>query len=352
MKQWFFLVVKLTASFYSAVVLLNFMVDPLMKFRHLPTLAYKYDVEAERFINAGLARYMSYTTAMVGTSMIENFQVDDIDTTLHTHSVKLPFSGGTAKEFALLLTFVLDQHHATHILYALDMFSYRKYDPNNDQTTNYDYMFRDDPIAWFKYLTNTSTTQKSITLLIKTLYHIKDIKETKYKTAFMWASEVTFDEDTVRRDWDLRDRSKLQSAFSPEEYGYEDLKGNFDHYLYPILVSHPTLKFTIFYPPYSFLTWKLAQERGSLDSLMQFKAYTLSKLVALPNVEVYDFQHDPMIYELNNYKDISHYSEKINHVMLERIVHHRDHITPQTLSEHLQKLREDEAKWREMNPDE
>jgi len=349
MKQWVFLVVKLTASFYSAVVLLNFMVDPSMKCRHTASFAYDYNDATERFLAGGMARYISYITAMVGTSMIENFQVEDIDTTLDTHSVKLPFSGGTAKEFSLLLTFILDQHHATHILYALDTFSYRKIDPKNEQIANYDYMFGGDPIAWFKYLTNTSTTQKSLTLLRDTL---NPTEKNSYPHAFMWASEVTFDEDTVRRDWDLRDRSKLQSAFSPKEYGYEDLKGNFDRYLYSILVSHPTIKFTIFYPPYSFLTWKLAQERGALGNMMAFKAYTLSKLVALPNVEVYDFQHDPLIYELNNYKDISHYSDDINHVMLERIAHHRDHITPQTLSDHLQQLREDEAKWREMNPDE
>ena len=349
MKHWVFLVGKLTLGLYMSVVLVNFLVDPFMKFRHTPALAYEYDVASERFINGGLARYISYTTAMVGTSMTENFRVDDIDKTLQTHSVKLPFSGGTAKEFDLLLNFILDQHHATRVLYALDTFSYRKIAPENDQTSNYDYMLQDDPISQFKYLTNTNTTQKSIALLINTLRHIK---ETEYKTAFMWASEVTFDEDIVRKDWDLRDRSKLQSAFSPDEYGYEDLKANFDRYLYPILVSHPNTKFTIFYPPYSYLTWKLAQERGPLDTMMQFKAYTLSKLVALPNVEVFDFQHDPLIYELNNYKDISHYSEEINHLMLERIAHHASQVTPQTLTEHLQQLHEDEAKWREMDPEE
>ncbi len=349
MKHWVLLVGKLTLGLYMLVVAVNFLVDPYMKFRNTPFLAYDYDVASERFINGGLARSIPYTTAMVGTSMIENFRVDDIDKTLHTQSVKLPFSGGTAKEFDGLLQFILDQHRATHILYALDTFSYRTIAPKNDQTSNYDYMLHDDPIAWFKYLTNTNTTQKTIALVINTFFLTP---KTEYKTAFMWASEVTFDEDVVRQDWELRDRSKLQSAFSPKEYGYEDLKGNFDRYLYPLLASHPKVKFTIFYPPYSYLTWKLAQERGALGEMMRFKAYTLSQLVALPNVEVFDFQHDPLIYELNNYKDISHYSDAINQMMLERIAHNTNRVIPQTLSTHLQHLREDEAKWREMDPDE
>jgi hypothetical protein len=349
MKHWVFLVAKLTFGLYLFVVVVNFLVDPYVKFRYTPSFAYDYNDATERFISGGLARHLPYTTAMVGTSMIENFTVDDIDKTLQTHSVKLPFSGGSAKEFSLLLNFILDQHHATHIFYALDMFSYRKLDPKDDQTSNYDYMFHDDPIAQFKYLTNTNTTQKSVSLLIDTLQHTP---KNGYKTAFMWASEVTFDEDIVKKDWDLRDRSKLQAAFNPEEYSYKDLKENFDRYLYPLLVSHPNMKFTIFYPPYSYLTWKLAQERGALEEMMRFKAYTLSKLVALPNVEVFDFQHDPLIYELDNYKDISHYSDKINHLMLERMAHHANQVTPQTLTTHLQHVRENEVRWREMDPEE
>jgi hypothetical protein len=86
--------------------------------------------------------------------------------------------------------------------------------------------------------------------------------------------------------------------------------------------------------------------------MMRFKAYTLSKLVALPNVEVFDFQHDPLIYELDNYKDISHYSDKINHLMLERMAHHANQVTPQTLTTHLQHVRENEVRWREMDPEE
>jgi hypothetical protein len=82
-----------------------------------------------------------------------------------------------------------------------------------------------------------------------------------------------------------------------------------------------------------------------------FKEYALRKLIEQKNVEVYDFQGEDFIYNLDNYRDISHYSEKINHLILQRIANKTNLITSQNIESHLAKLRTERAKWRAAHPE-
>ena len=53
---------------------------------------------------------------------------------------------------------------------------------------------------------------------------------------------------------------------------------------------------------------------------LEYKRYLMKKLIKHKNLLLYDFQHLKHItWELNNYKDTSHYSEKINDYIIKSI---------------------------------
>lgn len=351
---------SLRALLFTSLVVLfiiggfNWAIDPMIKYRKNESLSYLFTIGKERFLNFGIAKNFSYKTVVIGTSMTENFLLSDVEKLLNTKAIKVPFSGGTAKEFSILLDFILKQQKAETIIYALDIPSYRNMNTSSGFRTdmpfeNYSFMLKDDLFSEIKYLLNLDTFKWSLSVLKNTINNEDPNKN--YNNAFMWFTKYKFGESEVLKNWNSMDvNPKLKENFKSTDYSFDDLKINFDELLYKHIVNNPKIKFIIFYPPYSYLTWKLADKRGSLDACIKFKEYSLNRLVMQPNVELYDFQQDEYIYNLNNYKDISHYSEKINHFIIEKIASKENLLTLQNLDSHLARLRAEREKWRSSHP--
>ena len=98
------------------------------------------------------------------------------------------------------------------------------------------------------------------------------------------------------------------------------------------------------------MSWKHAEETGSLDNIIKFQEYVLKTLVQYKNVRIYDFQQEPFIYDFKNYKDLYHYSEKINHLILERIQSNKNLVNSKNIDSHLQQLRSESLKWKTIQP--
>ncbi len=80
------------------------------------------------------------------------------------------------------------------------------------------------------------------------------------------------------------------------------------------------MKFDIFFPPYSVLAYKRAIEKGLMKDLLEFKRYLVYSTKDLHNVQFFDFQiAQNVTHDLNNYRDFTHHSEKINRWILEQI---------------------------------
>ena len=76
----------------------------------------------------------------------------------------------------------------------------------------------------------------------------------------------------------------------------------------------------MFFPPYSILTYKVWEEKESLNAILRFKKYVYDKLISLENVYLYDFQvAKDITHDLNNYKDITHYSQSISLWIIDQI---------------------------------
>jgi hypothetical protein len=100
---------------------------------------------------------------------------------------------------------------------------------------------------------------------------------------------------------------------------YKQRIKNFDKYVYKIVKNNPKIKFIFFYPPYSILTYKKMSNKA-LYYFIKTKIYINNKLIKLSNVKVFDFQIAlDIISNLNNYKDITHYHQRINNWMIEQI---------------------------------
>lgn len=355
-KKSLFQIALFSATLLSLVLLLDFFVDPYMKYRKNHSLKYLYEgstyYDEERYINPGIAKNIPYDTAIVGTSMTENFDIEDVDSILHVNSIKIPFSGGTAKELSTMLSYLLEQKKAKTIIYDLDYFAFKGIDETS--ATPYveppfpNELYDNDPLSNLKYLGSIRTFLQSLKVLNHSYF---DKRHRTFKEVYYWYDVCNFEEEEVLNLWKKRDSDKLlKLTYRTNEYKFKALKNNFDNYLLSYINANKNVKFVIFLPPYSYLSWKIADERGSLESILKFKEHILKTLTQYKNVEIYDFQQESLTFNLNNYKDFFHYSDDINFLMLEKFASKTDLVNLENLENHLIEVQAQKIKWQRIQP--
>ncbi len=93
---------------------------------------------------------------------------------------------------------------------------------------------------------------------------------------------------------------------------------NFENDVLRIIEQNPTIKFIIYLPPYSLAHQKInfINQDYFLED-MNFRGYMIKQLIQHKNVEIYDFETiEWIVSDLNNYKDIIHFSREINDFMV------------------------------------
>ena len=308
----------------------NWVIDPYMKFRKATYINPIYNTDTERYLNAGIAKYNEYNAVLIGTSMTENFLIKDINSFLNINSIKLSYSGGTAKEFSHLIEWVFKQNKCKSILFGFDVLSFQNFDSYNGYQRGVvfpHYMYKNDILSDLEYLFAWKTSIASVETMKHTFDKNVD-SDLEYNYAYTWYQGQQADRNKVIEDWNSRNDVKHQEIFSKKNYEYSILVKNYKMYLRPSIISNPQINFVIFFPPYSYLAWELSKERGSYSNIQKFKSYVLNDLKNQKNVEIYDFQNEEeIIKHLEYYKDIEHYSEKINLWMIQQIANKKYKVT-------------------------
>jgi len=308
-KRWTLLLVLTFIFFASSMMLINYIVDPFQHYR-LSTW-YKITEKKQREMTAGLAKnYPHYETAIVGSSMMENFRPSQVDKELNTTTLKLSMSGMTAHEMhSLAKTVLRNNKNLKEMIITLDINNFTG-DKTRIRTNKFpSYLFDDDIINDIFYLLNKETIRFSFRA-------IKDRgTSTNYDQFWYTAYQFEYSKAAVLRSYNP---GKYGPEFHAKDYKNERMQENFNYNLLPLIKEYQDVKFTIFYPPYSFLMYKDMQDKNWLNEAFDFKRYLLN--LQLKNVNIYDFQCIPKITSnLEIYRDIAHYAPSINDYMIESL---------------------------------
>ena len=118
------------------------------------------------------------------------------------------------------------------------------------------------------------------------------------------------------------------SAYSPVMPDPARTIANFDRHLFVHVRNHPEIRFDLFLPPYNIYLWCLLREQGKLEPYLHLRDVFARMAAEYPNVRIYDFQAEfDIVCSLDVYKDVTHYSPKINTRIIQDIGSAR-HIFP------------------------
>ena len=295
----------------SAVVI---AVDPFQVYRKAEKYRPPIDNTTQVYANAGIVRHYDYDSAIVGTSVTENFRPTQLDSLFGGRFIKLCTSAGTAYNHALLMNLAFDTHDMKHVHYGLVVYSFiAQLDETGSEVPPY--LYDKNPFNDVKYWLNRSVLGSFLPRCLRTWGQQQDdsIRDSMY----CWAG---------RDDYG---RIALYNAqFSPPEemvpadrYTAAAL-ANLHTHVIPFIEAHPDTQFDFFFPPYSAAEWSTMKSKGTLDSMLTLRGVLYDTLHAYDNVTVYDFAaREDWVLNLDNYKDTLHYGQWINDEMAACIAH-------------------------------
>ena len=114
-KTWALASLALLLAAIAAISLTVIVIDPFQVYRPATRYLPPIDRTTQVYANAGVARSYAYDSAVVGTSVTENFRPSQMDSLLGGRFIKLCTSAGTAYNHALLMDLAFRTHDIGNI---------------------------------------------------------------------------------------------------------------------------------------------------------------------------------------------------------------------------------------------
>jgi len=306
-----------TLAFTCLIALLNYTIDPFQQYRK--STFYEAPYIYPRYLNAGMAKNFSYGSVILGSSTSENFRLSEVASLLsYPDPIKLTVGGSSIFDDTTQLNTAIATGKVKKVLYGLDIICL-KADPDRYPLPSY--LYDQDTINDYHYLFNFDTLKRALTYPLFQ-FAFKHHPRMDYNRMFEWQHNVSdkqFNRANVLHDYKLQQR-RFSLNFSAEFSSYTSMKQHVDHLLLPIIEHNKAIHFDIFFPPYSVLEYKLLANNNQLNTDLAIKMYISKQLLKLSNVSLFDFQTATSITsQLDNYMDLRHYHQRINHWMLTQI---------------------------------
>ncbi|MCR5508425.1 MAG: hypothetical protein K6F34_07045 [Lachnospiraceae bacterium] len=293
------------------IALIVIAVDPFMRY-HAPWFGLAAVETDERCSAIGLARNMDYDTALVGSSMSENFNYKWFeDGVFGDKCVKIALQGAHYCDYEPVLKEVLKHPGTKNVVFSLD--NYLLTDDKNANTCSIeDYYISGIGPGDVHYLFNRSVIFDYLPKFL-----ITNVREGfNDENAYVWSDDYEYSKYAARLAY-MSSRLLIRQDEKVYDEYFDDADATTDP-LIGLINEYPDVTFYIYIPPYSMLFWDDIVLRGNATATICVQEREFKKLLECDNVRLCYFQDDKdVITDLANYRDYSHYKQDINYYMYE-----------------------------------
>lgn len=306
--------VRTIAYTLGALVLIGIFViiiDPFLHY-HAPIGNLTAAETEERSQMIGVARQMTYDTALIGSSMSENYVASWFsDGVFGDSSVKLCMQGAHFSDYDILFKEVTSHPEVKNIVFSLDDYLLTNY-PDQYPVTIPSYLSNDNIWDDAYYIWNQSVLFEYIPKFLINNY----IEGGGVDNAYVWAPDYDFSRYTARNIYSTQRKLTID-----EEKPFDTYFVNADSFLSsitPYIESRPDVTFYFYASPYSIYFWDDCVRHGNLTAEICTLERVYKVLLGYENVRIFYFQNDyDIITDLDNYRDYSHFDQPINYYMYE-----------------------------------
>jgi len=346
MKQFIlksFLLISITIL---PLMLINYIVDPLQCFR--PATWYKplYDSN-ERVQSACLARSYQYDNIIIGASHSENFDPIEMDEIFRGKTLKLALAGSTLNEQQMVFNLALNTGQVKNVIWGVET-NILNDDPNRvrDDIIKFPYhIYQPNLINNVKFLLDPYLIKHYVKIFLHEFFGKYDeYADLRYLNN--WSHLFIFSKQRVLEIYNEIQTSGTRVMENDNLNNQNYSTANLDQNIIKIIKGNPNVHFIIFFPPHSILRWVDLYDRNpaEFNQELELKKYLISKLIGMDNTSLFDFQSaEDVIYDLDNYKDLTHFSPRITEYIIDNFKSGGYSVSPNNISSSVESIKKQVA---------
>lgn len=344
-----------SASIMLMAAALNFVVDPLQLFRPSRLFPAMYSADT-RMQDAGLIQSQPFDTAFMGTSLAIHFRQRDIDRILSGRSLKLSMTGSNSRE----QSFVLDMAMARHpkrVIWEVDDWIFHDAPGADSDIYLPAALYRRSIKGLASYLFSGQIARESLWILARSLPPLQPVvARLTSDLAFKFPITDVDDINSLPQDYDVAGNynarkalaaykhitDPVRSRYLADGYDYDAMVHAFERDAIGLISKHPDVTFEIYFPPYSILQFVAMRDvtPSTLNTVYDFTAYAFPRLLAQPNVRLYDFRAAKEVtHDLGNYGDVIHHSPAVDMKVLSWLAEGKYRVEPSAPLAPMQQLK-------------
>lgn len=287
--------------------LTTYIVDPFLQFRVDSDKKY---ILNPRFVNGGLAKNYDYNTAIIGSSMIQSFDVSTLRNTYDgMEPVKLSSGGMNLAEMQLLYSIVCEKG-TKNIILNIDMPFFNQ----AGVTSRYpEYLYEDGIINKLQYLFGYEAVIQYIPADLGVSLYFKWKKD---NVSPVYIAKTSIDQIGTENYSRTYDAGFVKNAYLTNNTvlyqhteGIEErMKNSLESFVQKLEIDkHKDISYTFMFPSYSALYWYHTRRNNYYKQFLDF-VYNFTKAVdGYENVRIVSFLDRHEIMDLNYYGDITHF---------------------------------------------
>lgn len=304
----------------GAVGGLVYKIDPYMHYHKPDTDNYFYLLRPnnQRNQNDGIIKHFEYDALITGSSMTENFKSSEMDKVFNCTSIKVPCSGGSFEEVNNSIRTAAEHNPKLKLVVrGLDMsrfFDDKDY-MRNDLGKYPTYLYDSNPINDVQYFWNKDIILKCVNMAEQRNEEGFEAGITSFDDYSRWQDDFTFGVNSVRPNG-VSELVKGEAKHLTEEEK-ERIEGNITQNVTQLAKENPGITFYCFFTPYSAEWWKDNIASGRIYKLIEAEQLIIELILECDNIKLFSFNNRlDITTDLNNYKDVAHYGEWINSLIL------------------------------------
>jgi len=291
---------------------ISYIVDPFYQFRVRDNVYFNN----VRMTSPGLIKNYEYNTLMLGSSMIQNFDMEYFRNEIGGAPLHIGIGGLQLKDMSELLQLAYNSGKASTYYICIDPSSFAS---ESDDDLIPQFLIDDDLISREKYFLNYESWFRimpiDIALILCKKIGVSLPDKVAYRTNIdyfgNWGFEEKIGEDIVIANYVNKNYSVTDITLDSL---HKKMTKRIDEFF--DVVDADEGEHIFFFPPYSALFWCDAQNKGYYEEYQLAKIYFVNRADSL-GCTVFDFQTADCIMDLNNYKDTTHYGPEINNWMID-----------------------------------
>lgn len=330
-KGWIIRILAICSVTTALCCIIIVSVDPYFHY-HAPlkNIPYKLTDTNCRNINDGIMRHFDYKTAIIGSSMVENFRTSECDVMFNTNTIKVPFYGASWREIAQNEKRMLQYQKVKKVIRGVDYNGIIGDADSMSYSNLPEYLYDNNYLNDINYIMNRDTLINMVPCVISMFKG--ETKMTSFDDYCSFGKDAEFGKIAVRKTISYNtihdvDRHLIDHSM---------LKRNITENLISVAINNPDTEFVYFLTPYSIFWWDDLNRHNEINKYIDAEKEMIEMVLEVPNIRLFSFNDDyDLVTNLDNYMDAVHYGSWINTEILRRISLNEGLLTRDNYNEYL-----------------